>query len=107
MVSEEYATPQNRHEEFWWQGSLHMDIPDGEVLWYTQGAKSIKGNYFIFIFRASTICVVPMPLWTQEHHYILVCFIEEMIAYHDDVKINSLFTQLINIRKKGPVIEHI
>jgi hypothetical protein len=34
-------------------------------------------------------------------------FTEELIVYHDDVKSNSFFTQLINIRKKGPVIEHI
>jgi hypothetical protein len=30
-----------------------------------------------------------------------------LIAYHDNVKSNSFFTQLINIRQKGPVIEHI
>ena len=34
-------------------------------------------------------------------------FTQEMIAYQDDVKTNSFFTQLINIRQKGPVIEHI
>ena len=34
-------------------------------------------------------------------------FTEELIAYHDDVKSNSFFTQLINLRQKGPVIEHI
>ena len=31
-------------------------------------------------------------------------FTEELIAYHDDVKSNSFFTQLINLRKKGLVI---
>ena len=30
-----------------------------------------------------------------------------MIAYHDDVKSNSIFTQLINLKQKGLVIEHI
>ena len=30
-----------------------------------------------------------------------------MISYHDDIKINSLFTQLINLRKKGPIIKYI
>ena len=34
-------------------------------------------------------------------------FIKELIAYHDDVKRNSFFTQLINLWKKGSVIEHI
>ena len=34
-------------------------------------------------------------------------FFEELIAYHDDVKSNSFFTQLINLRKKGQIIEHI
>ena len=33
-------------------------------------------------------------------------FTEELITYYDDVKSNS-FTQFINIRKKGPLIEHI
>ena len=34
-------------------------------------------------------------------------FIEELIAYHDDIKRNSFFTQLINLRKRGLVIENI
>ena len=34
-------------------------------------------------------------------------FIEELISYHNDVKSNSFFTQLINLRKKGPVVENI
>ena len=34
-------------------------------------------------------------------------FIEELISYHDDVKNNSFFTQLINLRKNGPIIKHI
>ena len=34
-------------------------------------------------------------------------FIEELISYHHDVKSNSIITQLINLRKKGPIIEHI
>ena len=34
-------------------------------------------------------------------------FTKELIAYHDDVKSNSFFTQLINLRHKGSVIEHI
>ena len=34
-------------------------------------------------------------------------FTEELISYHDDVKTNSFFTQLINLWQKGPVIDHI
>ena len=34
-------------------------------------------------------------------------FTEELISYHDDVKSNFFFTQLINLRKKGPLIKHI
>ena len=34
-------------------------------------------------------------------------FTEELIAYHDDVKSNSFFIQLINLKQKGLVIEHI
>ena len=34
-------------------------------------------------------------------------FIEELISYHDDVNRNFFSTQLINLRQKGPVIEHI
>ena len=34
-------------------------------------------------------------------------FIEELISYHDYVKSSSFFTQLINLRKKGPIIKHI
>lgn len=34
-------------------------------------------------------------------------FIGELITYHDDVNNNSFFTQLINLRKKVPLIEHI
>lgn len=34
-------------------------------------------------------------------------FTEKLIAYHDDVKTNSLFTQFINLRQKGLVLKHI
>ena len=49
--------------------------------------------------------------WLCEHKKNTIIswsiFTEELIAYHDDVKSNFLFTQLINLRQKGPVIEHI
>jgi hypothetical protein len=31
---------------------------------------------------------------------------EELISYHDD-KNNTLFTQLVNLKQKGLVVEHI
>ena len=34
-------------------------------------------------------------------------FTKAIIEYHDDVKSNSFFTQLINLSKKGPVIKRI
>ena len=34
-------------------------------------------------------------------------FIEELISYHDDVKSNSFFNQLKNLRQEGLVIDHI
>ena len=34
-------------------------------------------------------------------------FTKELITYHDNVKSYSFFTQLISLRKKGPIIEHI
>ena len=49
--------------------------------------------------------------WPCEHKNNTIIsrsiFIEELILYHDDVKRNSLFTQLINLRQKGSVIEYI
>ena len=49
--------------------------------------------------------------WLCEHKKNTIIswfvFIEELIAYHDDVKSNSFFNQLINLRQKGLVIKHI
>ena len=49
--------------------------------------------------------------WICEHKKKTIIpwsiFTKELIAYHDDVKSNSFFTQFINIRKRGLVIEHI
>jgi hypothetical protein len=46
--------------------------------------------------------------WLCEHKKNTIIswsiFTEELIAYHDDVKSNSFFTQLINLRQKGLVI---
>ena len=32
---------------------------------------------------------------------------EEMIAHYEDTKRNTLFSQLINLKQKGSVVEHI
>jgi hypothetical protein len=32
---------------------------------------------------------------------------EEMIAHYEDTRTNTLFSQLINIKQKGSVTEHI
>ena len=34
-------------------------------------------------------------------------FKEEMIAYYEDTRSNTFFSQLINLKKKGSVMEHI
>ena len=34
-------------------------------------------------------------------------FMEEMIAHYEDTKINTFFSQLINLKQKGSVVEHI
>ena len=66
MVPKGYPTPQDRYEEVWWKMPHNMDIIDGSTLWYTPNAKSKKGNYCIFILRASVVCLVPMDLWSQK-----------------------------------------
>ena len=49
--------------------------------------------------------------WLCEHKKNTIIswsiFTEELITYHDDVKSNSFFTQLINLRQKRPIINHI
>jgi len=32
---------------------------------------------------------------------------EEMIAHYEDTKINTFFSQLINLKQKGLVVDHI
>jgi hypothetical protein len=34
-------------------------------------------------------------------------FMEEMIAHYEDTRINTFFSQLINLKQKGSIIEHI
>ena len=75
-----------------------MDILDGAILWSTLGVKSTNGNYCIFILRASTICMVPMDLWTEKgHYYLLVHFYGgiDILSYD---KNNTFFSQLVNLK---------
>ena len=34
-------------------------------------------------------------------------FIEELIAHYGDININTFFIQLVNLKQKGPITEHI
>ena len=78
MLTKGYPTPQDRHEEVWQQGLYNMDLLDGESFWYMPSYKYTKGNYFIFIFRASIVCVALMALWMQkEHHYLFSLFLQK------------------------------
>ena len=44
---------------------------------------------------------------TKKLYFSWSIFVEEFISYQDDVKRNSFFTQLINLRQNCPVIENI
>ena len=39
--------------------------------------------------------------------FYLVNFTEEMISHYEDTNSNTFFSQLINIKQKGSVVEHI
>ena len=47
--------------------------------------------------------------WLRFHKKIVTwpIFTEEMIAHYEDTKINTFFSQLINLKQKGSVVEHI
>jgi hypothetical protein len=34
-------------------------------------------------------------------------FVDELITLYVDIKANTFFSQLINLRQRGPIIEHI
>ena len=51
--------------------------------------------------------MVPIALWTKKDTIISwSIFIEELISYYDD-KNNTFFSQLVNLKQKGLVVEHI
>jgi hypothetical protein len=47
--------------------------------------------------------------WLCSHKSLVTCiiFTEEMIARYEDTRSNTFFSQLINLKQKGLVIEHI
>ena len=47
--------------------------------------------------------------WLFSHKKIVTCsiFTEEMIAHYEDAKRNTFFIQLINLKQKCSVVEHI
>ena len=47
--------------------------------------------------------------WLCSRKQILICsiFTEEMITHYEDTKRNTLFKQLINLKQKGSMVEHI
>ena len=49
--------------------------------------------------------------WLYEHKkdsiFSWSTFTEELIAHYGDINNNTLFSQLVNLKQKGPVTEHI
>ena len=47
--------------------------------------------------------------WLLSHKKIVTfsIFTEEMIAHYEDAKRNTFFIQLINLKQKGSMVEHI
>jgi len=81
---------------------LHMekyfDLPDAQLLQNVSIASLyLEPNQF---------------LWYKELYYckLLVTwpiFMEEMIAHYEDTKSNTFFIQLINLKQKGLMADHI
>ena len=46
-------------------------------------------------------------LWSRKKIVTWSIFTEEMIAHYEDTKSNTFFSQLINLKQKGSVVEHI
>jgi len=85
-----------------------MDILDESIIWSTLGAKLTKVTYCILVFRKWLNCLVLMDLWKKKSSIISwSIFTDDLISHYGDIKKNTLFSQLINIRQKGPIIEHI
>jgi len=85
-----------------------MDISDGEILLSTPSDILTKGKYYIHVFRTRQTCLVSVDLWNKKYYVISwSTFTEELIAHNGDTKTNTFFSQLINIKQKGSIIEHI
>ena len=68
--------------------------------------------------NAQKLCIATLNLekntfvlyrWLFSHKKIVTwsIFTEEMIAHYEDAKRNTFFSQLINLKQKGSVAEHI
>ena len=80
-----------------------MDFSDGAILLYTPGAHCEK------VTIASLYLEPDQFLWYQ---WICDCkkesiFTEELIAHYGDINSNTFFNQLVNVKKKGLVTDHI
>ena len=84
-----------------------MDIPNGAVLWSTPGSNLQKVTIASLYLEPEKF-VWYQWLCEQEKDNIISrsIFTEELISYHDD-KNNTFFSQLVNPKKKGLVVEHI
>jgi len=57
----------------------------------------LEMNQFLW-FKVLCSCK-PLVMWS--------IFTEEMIAHYEDTKRNTFFSQLINLKQKGSMVEHI
>ena len=46
-------------------------------------------------------------LWSHKQIVTWAIFMEEMIAHYEDTKRNTIFSQLIDLKQKGSMMEHI
>jgi hypothetical protein len=46
-------------------------------------------------------------MFSQKSFVTWTIFMEEMITHYEDTRRNTFFIQLINLKKKGSVVEHI
>ena len=85
-----------------------MDFLDGAMLWSTLGATLQK------VTIASLYLEPDQFVWYQwlcdrkkDSIISWSIFIEELIAHYGDINNNTFFIQLVNLKQKGSVTEHI
>ena len=84
-----------------------MDIPNGEVIWSHQ-VPNLQKVTIASLYLEPKQFVWYQWLCEQKKDTIVSwsIFTEELITYHDD-KNNTFFIQLVNLKQKGLVAEHI